>query len=82
MPSVSRLLPVVDMDKDGVLSQDEIRAASKRWPKLAGLLGGGSGQPSPAPRPEKASTKQPVRRLDEGTVIGARASESELNRWS
>lgn len=39
MPSLSRLLPVADKDKDGALSRDEIRAASAQWPTLAGLIG-------------------------------------------
>lgn len=48
MPTVSRLLPVADADKDGALSRDEIRAASKRWPKLASLLEGASDPTEPA----------------------------------
>ena len=44
MPSLARLLPVADTDKDGALSRDEIRAASKKWPALAGLLGGAAGE--------------------------------------
>ena len=44
MPSLARLLPVADTDKDAALSRDEIRAASKKWPALAGLLGGAAGE--------------------------------------
>jgi hypothetical protein len=39
MPSLARLLGVADADKDGGLSRDEIRAASKQFPKLAQLIG-------------------------------------------
>jgi Ca2+-binding EF-hand superfamily protein len=55
MPSVSRLLPAADINKDGAMSRDEIRAASKQWPKLAGLLEVTAEPASPLPGPEKAS---------------------------
>ena len=38
-PSLIKLLPTADKDKDGALSRDEIRAASARFPALAELIG-------------------------------------------
>lgn len=47
MPSLTRLLPVVDLNKDGVLSRDELRKAAERFPPLGQLIGEkASGGPS------------------------------------
>jgi hypothetical protein len=53
LPSLARLLSVADADKDGSLSRAELRAASERWPALAGLAGDASAneeKTKPAPR--------------------------------
>lgn len=53
MPSLARLLSVADADKDGSLSRAELRAASERWPALAGLAGDAPAaeeKTKPAPR--------------------------------
>jgi hypothetical protein len=56
IPSLARLLPVADTEKDGALSRDEIRAASKQWPALAGLLGGAAGEEKkPVSTPPRAA---------------------------
>jgi len=39
LPSLARLLSVADADRDRLLSRAELRAASERWPALAGLAG-------------------------------------------
>lgn len=62
MPSLARLMPVADTDKDGALSRDEIRAASKKWPSLAGWLDGAAGEEkkpvSAQPRATGATTQR------------------------
>jgi hypothetical protein len=52
MPSLARLLPVADTDKDGGLSREEIRKASERFSTLAQLIG----EKPPANNPPAAPT--------------------------
>ena len=51
MPSLTRLLPVADLNKDGGLSRDELRKAAERFPPLGQLIGDKPSGESSATKP-------------------------------
>jgi hypothetical protein len=63
MPSLARLVPVADVDKDGGLSREELRKAAERFPALGPLAGGKpveENKPAvPAPAAAKRQTRVP-----------------------